>query len=364
MQPRRLAGAGDRNPPPRLHKSPSPVVSFQSFTLFFTETQLTNGGAKAQRRVCFSTKSVRLFPKAFKVLFQRTQRTRNTNSFLFSLMKRSPLSLPASALSAEEHLNADLKTLEKVPLMAPTEPFITRSREHKSAPGPPVEFLHFQDISAAALKIQQSGIQKTPYISKLYGMEIYVKKEHLHYTGSVKERRVLCLLSSLKQKQQKKGVIVAMDCSFSMAMAHHTVELRIPVFVIMPAYSCLSRLRMFCDYGAMVISYGSMACDSQNHACHLAQENSYLYLEEHESVVYLAGLGTVGVEVHEQCGILADPLVRSCGIESEEFPLLPHSRRTDTPIKGFGSIPVRKLYGSKDTCIHTYTRSPVSIQHP
>ncbi|KAK1791145.1 hypothetical protein P4O66_002175 [Electrophorus voltai] len=159
--------------------------------------------------------------------------------------RRSPLSLPASALSAEEHLDVDLKTLEKVPLMAPTEPFITRSREHKSAPGPPVEFLRFQDISAAALKIQQSGIQKTP-----------------------------CT------KQQKKGVIVAMDCSFSMAMAHHTVELRIPVFVIMPAYSCLSRLRMFCDYGAMVISYGSMACDSQNHACHLAQENSYLYLEE------------------------------------------------------------------------------------
>lgn len=30
-------------------------------------------------------------------------------------------------------------------------------------------------------------------------MEIYLKKEHLHYTGSVKERGVLYLLTSLTQ---------------------------------------------------------------------------------------------------------------------------------------------------------------------
>lgn len=32
-------------------------------------------------------------------------------------------------------------------------------------------------------------------------MEIYLKKEHLHYTGSVKERGVLYLLTSLTQVQ-------------------------------------------------------------------------------------------------------------------------------------------------------------------
>lgn len=36
-------------------------------------------------------------------------------------------------------------------------------------------------------------------LSKQYGMEIYLKKEHLHYTGSVKERGVLYLLTSLTQ---------------------------------------------------------------------------------------------------------------------------------------------------------------------
>ncbi len=39
-------------------------------------------------------------------------------------------------------------------------------------------------------------------LSKQYGMEIYLKKEQLHYTGSVKERGVLYLLTSLTQVKQ------------------------------------------------------------------------------------------------------------------------------------------------------------------
>lgn len=36
-------------------------------------------------------------------------------------------------------------------------------------------------------------------LSKQYGMDIYLKKEHLHYTGSVKERGALYLLTCLPQ---------------------------------------------------------------------------------------------------------------------------------------------------------------------
>lgn len=75
-------------------------------------------------------------------------------------------------------------------------------------------------------------------------------------------------------------MILATDCNFSMAVAHHAVELKIPAFVIMPSCCSSPRLRIYRDYGAMVISYGSTGRDSQNHARHLAKENGYLYLEE------------------------------------------------------------------------------------
>uniref|UniRef100_G3NEA6 L-serine deaminase n=1 Tax=Gasterosteus aculeatus aculeatus TaxID=481459 RepID=G3NEA6_GASAC len=254
-------------------------------------------------------------------------------------------------------------------LMEP--PKIRRLSEFRIVPRPVVEYLRFEDISAASFRIQ-TVIQKTPCtysrLSKQYGMEIYLKKEHLHYTGSVKERGVLYLLTSLSQAQQRKGVIVASDCNFSMAVAHHAVELKIPVFAIMPSCCSSPRLRIYRDYGAMVISYGSTSHDSQNHACHLATENGYLYLEEDESAPYLAGLGTVGMEIIDQVskldavvvpaagqyGLLAgtaaaikhlNSKILVIGIEPEGFPLLQQSLKADGPIKDMNTNPNKKLYG-------------------
>ncbi|KAM8859420.1 L-threonine ammonia-lyase isoform 2-T2 [Spinachia spinachia] len=250
-------------------------------------------------------------------------------------------------------------------------PKIRRLSEFRIVPRPIIEYLCFEDISAAGFRIQ-AVIQKTPCtysrLSKQYGMEIYLKKEHLHYTGSVKERGVLYLLTSLSQAQQRKGVIVASDCNFSMAVAHHAVELKIPVFVIMPSCCSSPRLRIYRDYGAMVISYGSTSRDSQTHACHLATENGYLYLEENESAPYLAGLGTVGMEIFDQVskldavvvpaagqyGLLAgtaaaikhlNSKILVIGIEPEGFPLLQQSLKADGPIKDMNTNPNKKLYG-------------------
>ncbi|KAJ8417992.1 hypothetical protein AAFF_G00137010 [Aldrovandia affinis] len=278
----------------------------------------------------------------------------------------------------EECLNGDVQTWEaKVaqrpePQLMPT-PKLAKKRgsETKAVPKAPAEYLRFEDISAAAFKIQ-SGVQKTPCtysrLSKQYGMEIFLKKEHLHYTGSVKERGVLYLLTSLKQEQQREGVIVATDNDFSMAVSHHATELRIPVFVIMPAGSSPARLRMYRDYGAMVISYGSTPHDSRSHARRLGKENNYLYMEEDDSAVYMAGLGTVGMEIYEQvprldaviipavgnCGLLAgtaaaikhlNPCISVIGVEPEDYPLLLQSLKNDCPVKEINSVPNRKLYG-------------------
>ncbi|KAJ8359870.1 hypothetical protein SKAU_G00163950 [Synaphobranchus kaupii] len=296
----------------------------------------------------------------------------------------------------EEYLDGDVRTWEAKVVVQP-EPQLTSTPKHaikrggemrappepeappeappetphETPPEAPPEHLRFEDISAAAFKIQ-SGLQKSPCtysrLSKHYGMEIFLKKEHLHYTGSVKERGVLYILTSLKQEQQRKGVIVATDNNFSMAVSHHAADLRIPVFVIIPVGGSPARLRMYRDYGAMVISYGSTPHHSQNHARHLAKENDYLYLEEDDSAVYMAGLGTVGMEIYEQiprldavilptggnCRLLAgaaaalkhiDPHISVIGVEPEDYPILLRSLKNDYPVKELYNSPNTKLYG-------------------
>ncbi|XP_039623926.1 L-threonine ammonia-lyase [Polypterus senegalus] len=153
-----------------------------------------------------------------------------------------------------------------------------------------------------------------------------------------------------------------------MAVAYHASELRIPIFVIMAASTSPTRLKICREYGAMVISYGSTPMDSQSHARRLAQENGYLYLEEEESSMYLAGLGTMGLEMYEQIprldavilpagglsGLLAgtaaalkqlNPNITIIGVEPEDFPLLQQSVKLGYPVKDFHSNPNRKLYG-------------------
>ncbi|XP_041261070.1 putative threonine dehydratase [Onychostruthus taczanowskii] len=262
----------------------------------------------------------------------------------------------------EDYLNGDVKTWE-MKIVSRNEELIRDALSCIPQPSSRTSLagcnrlIRFEDISAAAFKIQ-CGVQKTPCmysrLSKLYGMDIYLKKEFLQYTGSVKERGVLYLLMSLPQEQQRKGVIVASDSNFSMAVAYHASELRVPVFVILSTSTAPARVRMCRDYGAMVISYGTTAKDSQVHARRLAQENGYLYLEEEDSAVYLSGLGTVGLEMYEQvpkldavifpagghCGLLAgsaaalkhlNPNISVIGVESETFPVLQQSLKAGHP---------------------------------
>ncbi|XP_068111567.1 L-threonine ammonia-lyase-like isoform X2 [Hyperolius riggenbachi] len=259
----------------------------------------------------------------------------------------------------EEYLNGEPTTWEmKITGPQSEEPLKeiepTAPKVRKSSVRPKNEFLRFEDISAAAFKIH-NGVLKTPCmysrLSKQYGVDIYLKKEYLQYTGSVKERGVLYLLTSLQEDQQRKGVIVATDSNFAMAVAFHASQLQIPVFVIMSAGTSPNRVRTCRDYGAMVILFGPTARDAQSHARRLAQENSYLYIEEEDSAGYLAGLGTVGLEIYEQvpnldavifpagghCGLLAgsaaalkhlNPKVTMIGVESEKFPVVQQALKT------------------------------------
>ncbi|XP_078055790.1 L-threonine ammonia-lyase [Mustelus asterias] len=261
----------------------------------------------------------------------------------------------------DEYLEKDVKTWEMT-VTGHSETMLSNALnviEHRT--NRPLEadsgHVRFEDISAAAFKIP-NGVQKTPCtysrLSKQYGMDLYLKKEYLHYTGSVKERGVWYLLTSLSQEQQRKGVILASDNNFSKAVAHHATELHIPVFIIVPTNTSPSKVKTCREYGAMVITYGNGMQDSQSHARKLASENGYIYLQEEDSAPYLAGLGTMGLELYEQvnkldavilpaggaCNLLAgaaapikhlNPAITIIGVEPESHPTLQQSLKVGQP---------------------------------
>uniref|UniRef100_A0A8C1LRT2 L-serine deaminase n=1 Tax=Cyprinus carpio TaxID=7962 RepID=A0A8C1LRT2_CYPCA len=176
-------------------------------------------------------------------------------------------------------------------------------------------YVFFKEVSSAhqaCIYLIQSRYSR---LSKQYGMEIFLKKELLHYTGSVKERGALFLLSSLKQ--------------------------------VRPAYPLI---------------HTTYCAQFYFHIKHVGHHDG-----EDDSAVYLAGLGTVGLEIYEQVpkldavivpasgnyGLLTgtaaaikhlNPRISVIGVEPEDFPLLLQSLKTDSPIKDLYCNPNKKLY--------------------
>lgn len=165
--------------------------------------------------------------------------------------------------------------------------------------------LQFQQISYAAFKIQ-GGIVKTPctkstQMSRLYEMDLYFKKDFLQATGSFKERGARNVLMKLLPDQKKLGVIAASAGNHALAMAYHGQELGIPVTVVMPLVAPLMKVSLCRTYGANVIVLGAHIGQSKEYAMHKAAEEGLMYVNGYDHIDILAGAGTIGLEILEDC---------------------------------------------------------------
>ncbi|KAL8590468.1 hypothetical protein ACOMHN_011681 [Nucella lapillus] len=163
--------------------------------------------------------------------------------------------------------------------------------------------IHFRDISAAAYKIKD-GIQQTPctysMMSRNYGMDIYFKKEFLHYTGSFKERGARYTLLQLTKDQQKKGVIAASAGNHALALSYHGQTLGIPVTVVMPIIAPLMKVESCRQHQAHVIIKGNDIVESKKYALRIAKKQGLLYINGYDHPNILAGQGTMGLEIMSQ----------------------------------------------------------------
>src|SRR3954463_15110053 len=74
-------------------------------------------------------------------------------------------------------------------------------------------------------------------LSRLCGMEIYCKLDHLQMTGSFKEPGAPNKLVQLTPEQRSKGVVAASAGNHALGLAYHGQDLGIPVTVVMPKWA-------------------------------------------------------------------------------------------------------------------------------
>ena len=116
------------------------------------------------------------------------------------------------------------------------------------------------DIIKAAYRIRQfvpkSPLDYSPRLSKLYGAELFLKKEHLSLTGSYKERGALNKMMSLSDAEKQRGVVCSSAGNHAQAVSHHSTRLGINSVIVMPESTPFVKVAATQNFGGTVVLHG------------------------------------------------------------------------------------------------------------
>ncbi len=164
--------------------------------------------------------------------------------------------------------------------------------------------IRFEDIQAAAKRIAgavaQTPCPPSPSLSEAVGMQVFCKLEHLHRTGSFKERGARNALLLLSPNQRRRGVIAASAGNHALGVAYHAQLLGIPATVVMPRFAPLTKVVNCQRFGAEVLLEGGNIAEARARADAIAADRGLAYINGYDDPAIIAGQGTAGLEVAAQ----------------------------------------------------------------
>jgi len=160
-------------------------------------------------------------------------------------------------------------------------------------------------IRAAAEEIA-GLVVRTPLVlaqrlSGQLGFELHLKLESLQATGSFKDRGALVKLKSLSRDQAAAGVIAMSAGNHAQGVAYHARNLGIPATIVMPEFAPFSKVERTRGFGARVVLTGDTLDASAVAAREIAAEQGLTFVHPYDDEAIIAGQGTIGLEMLEDC---------------------------------------------------------------
>jgi threonine dehydratase len=219
------------------------------------------------------------------------------------------------------------------------------------------------DDIVAARELLLDVITPTPMLysrvlSEQVGGPVYLKCENLQRTGSFKVRGAYTRIARLSDAERARGVVAASAGNHAQGVAFAAGLLGASATVVMPERAPLPKVEATRSYGASVILHGSSVEDALAEALAFAEKTGAVFIHPFDHPDIVAGQGTLGFEIIEQCpgvrtvlipvgggGIAAgvtvavqslDPEVRVIGVQAAAVPGLIASVAAGTPVQVVG----------------------------
>jgi threonine dehydratase len=169
------------------------------------------------------------------------------------------------------------------------------------------------DIQAAMGRIRDS-IYLSPCaysetFSRLTGNSVYLKLDNLQKTGAFKERGALNKLLSLSEQERSHGVIAASAGNHAQGVAYHAGKRGISAQICMPLTTPLIKVSSTRGYGADVVLHGANYDEAFQEAERRSREHGLTLVHAFDDDLVIAGQGTLGIELLQQCAELEAVIV-------------------------------------------------------
>ena len=149
--------------------------------------------------------------------------------------------------------------------------------------------------------IRETPLLESSALSALVGGPVYLKCENLQRGGSFKVRGAYLRIARLIAAERERGVVAASAGNHAQGVALAAAALGTRATVVMPAAAPLPKVAATRSYGADVVLHGAAVEDALAMAQDLAEETGSIFIHPFDHPDVIAGQGTVGLEIAEQC---------------------------------------------------------------
>ena len=131
--------------------------------------------------------------------------------------------------------------------------------------------------------------------------DVRCKLENRQTTGSFKLRGAMNRLLTLDEAARERGCVAASSGNHGAAVACAARELGVGNVIFVPEQTSAAKLELIRSFGGDVRFHGTDGLDTEQHARAFAAAEGAVYLSPYNDEEVIAGQGSCGVEMLEQC---------------------------------------------------------------
>jgi len=165
--------------------------------------------------------------------------------------------------------------------------------------------LELADVTEARDRVAETArvtpLEYSNTFSKWSGADVHLKLENFQRTGAFKIRGATNRIARLTDEERERGVVTASAGNHAQGVALAATRAGVDATIVMPEYAPISKVKATDSYGGTVVLHGVDYDAAAERAHEVEREEDRTYVHAFDDPAVMAGQGTIGLEIVEDC---------------------------------------------------------------